>query len=50
MRRIVYPGGLGEGDDLSSHLASRQEVGRILAASGVPTLELRSGIRDRTLL
>ncbi|MBJ7455601.1 MAG: SDR family oxidoreductase [Thermoleophilia bacterium] len=44
VRRIVYLGGLGEGDDLSSHLASRQEVGRILAESGVPTLELRSGI------
>ena len=47
VRRIVYLGGLGEGDDLSSHLASRQEVGRILAASGVPTLELRSRHRDR---
>ena len=44
VRRIVYLGGLGRGDDLSSHLASRQEVGRILAASGVPTIELRSSI------
>lgn len=44
VRRIVYLGGLGGGHNLSSHLASRQEVGRILAASGVPTIELRSSI------
>jgi uncharacterized protein YbjT (DUF2867 family) len=44
VRRIVYLGGLGDGPDLSSHLASRQEVGRALAASGVPTVELRAGI------
>ncbi|MGE0025934.1 MAG: SDR family oxidoreductase [Thermoleophilia bacterium] len=44
VRRIVYLGGLGEGPDLSPHLASRQEVGRALAASGVPTVELRAGI------
>jgi uncharacterized protein YbjT (DUF2867 family) len=30
VRRIVYLGGLGSGSDLSPHLASRQEVGRIL--------------------
>jgi len=41
--RIVYLGGLGAGPDLSPHLASRQEVGRILRES-VPTLELRSSI------
>ena len=44
VRRIIYLGGLGSGDDLSSHLESRQEVGRILRASGVPTIELRSSI------
>ena len=44
VRRIVYLGGLGEGPGLSEHLASRQEVGRALAASGVPTIELRAGI------
>jgi uncharacterized protein YbjT (DUF2867 family) len=44
VRRIVYLGGLGSGGDLSSHLESRQEVGRILRASGVPTIELRSSI------
>jgi uncharacterized protein YbjT (DUF2867 family) len=42
--RIVYLGGLGAGGDLSPHLASRQEVGRILRASGVPTLEFRASI------
>ena len=42
--RIVYLGGLGGQDDLSSHLASRQEVGRILRHSGVPTLEFRASI------
>jgi uncharacterized protein YbjT (DUF2867 family) len=44
VRRVVYLGGLGGGPDLSPHLASRQEVGRALAASGVPTVELRAGI------
>ncbi len=42
--RIVYLGGLGSGNELSDHLASRQEVGRVLAASGVPTVEFRAGI------
>jgi uncharacterized protein YbjT (DUF2867 family) len=44
VRRIVYLGGLGSGDRLSSHLASRQEVGAILRASGVPTIEFRASI------
>lgn len=44
VRRIVYLGGLGESADLSPHLASRQEVGRILRDSGVPALELRASI------
>jgi uncharacterized protein YbjT (DUF2867 family) len=44
VRRIVYLGGLGAGGDLSSHLSSRQEVGRILAESGVQTLEFRASI------
>lgn len=42
--RIVYLGGLGRGDDLSPHLASRQEVGRMLASSGVETIEFRASI------
>ena len=44
VRRIVYLGGLGGQEDLSSHLSSRQEVGRILRHSGVPTLEFRASI------
>ncbi len=42
--RIVYLGGLGHGEGLSRHLASRQEVGRILGESGVPTIEFRASI------
>lgn len=42
--RIVYLGGLGREPGLSRHLRSRQEVGRILRESGVPTLELRASI------
>ncbi len=44
VRQIIYLGGLGSGHDLSDHLASRQEVGRVLAESGVPTIEFRAGI------
>jgi uncharacterized protein YbjT (DUF2867 family) len=43
LRRIVYLGGLGRGE-LSPHLASRQEVGRLLRDSGVPTIELRASV------
>ncbi len=42
--RIIYLGGLAQGDTLSTHLASRQEVGRILADSGVPVIEFRASI------
>jgi uncharacterized protein YbjT (DUF2867 family) len=44
IRRIIYLGGLGGGSGLSSHLASRQEVGQILRSSGVPTIEFRASI------
>ncbi len=44
VHRIVYLGGLGTGERLSRHLASRQEVGRILSESGVPTVEFRASI------
>ena len=44
LRRIVYLGGLGHGDDLSPHLRSRHEVGAVLRESGVPVLELRASI------
>ena len=40
--RIIYLGGLGA--EVSPHLASRQEVGRILRDSGVETIELRASI------
>jgi uncharacterized protein YbjT (DUF2867 family) len=44
VRRIIYLGGLGSGNGLSPHLASRQAVGQILRSTGVPTLELRASI------
>jgi uncharacterized protein YbjT (DUF2867 family) len=44
VRRIVYLGGLGGGERLSEHLASRQEVGTIFRRSGVPTVEFRASI------
>ncbi|WP_300672367.1 SDR family oxidoreductase [Desulfoluna sp.] len=44
VRKIIYLGGLGSGEALSVHLRSRQEVGRILRASPVPTLEFRASI------
>ncbi len=44
-RRIVYLGGLGpEATQLSPHLASRHEVGRILATGPTPTTELRAAM------
>jgi uncharacterized protein YbjT (DUF2867 family) len=42
--QIIYLGGLGSGDGLSAHLASRHEVGNILRASGVATVEFRASI------
>jgi uncharacterized protein YbjT (DUF2867 family) len=43
--RIVYLGGLGEEtDDLSPHLRSRHEVGRVLRESGCVVLEFRASI------
>jgi uncharacterized protein YbjT (DUF2867 family) len=42
--QIVYLGGLGHERDLSAHLASRHEVGRLLRSRGVPTAELRASI------
>ena len=45
VERIVYLGGLGDtGVDLSEHLASRQEVGRVLGSTGVPVIEFRASI------
>ena len=44
VKKIIYLGGLGREPGLSDHLASRQEVGKILRESGVPTVELRASI------
>lgn len=45
VRRLIYLGGLGsEEEELSPHLRSRQVVGEILRASGIPTLEFRASI------
>jgi len=46
VQKIIYLGGLGssEAEKLSHHLASRQEVGAILRASGVPTIEFRASV------
>ncbi|MET7574386.1 SDR family oxidoreductase [Streptomyces sp. NPDC005492] len=48
VRRIVYLGGLTPSGvperDLSPHLRSRSEVGRILLDSGVPTTVLRAAV------
>jgi uncharacterized protein YbjT (DUF2867 family) len=45
VRRIVYLGGLGEeGEELSEHLRSRREVGRILGSGPVPTTFLRAAV------
>jgi uncharacterized protein YbjT (DUF2867 family) len=44
VRRLIYLGGLGSGDGLSDHLESRQEVGRLLRVSRVPTVEFRASI------
>jgi uncharacterized protein YbjT (DUF2867 family) len=49
VRRIVYLGGLGRepadgGQELSAHLASRHEVGRVLAGGPVAVTELRAAV------
>jgi uncharacterized protein YbjT (DUF2867 family) len=43
VRRIVYLGGLGHGE-LSTHLASRQEVGQLLGSTGIEVVELRAAV------
>ena len=46
VQRIIYLGGLGDDSDpqLSPHLRSRHEVGHILRASGVDTIEFRASM------
>lgn len=43
--RIIYLSGLGaDGDDLSAHLRSRQEVEELLGEAGVPVTAIRAGV------
>ena len=45
VRRIVYLGGLGDDrSDLSVHLRSRHDVGAVMAAGSVETVELRAAV------
>jgi len=44
LRRIVYLGGVAAPRDASEHLRSREEVGAVLRAGTVPTLELRASM------
>lgn len=46
VRRIIYLGGLGDDTNanLSPHLRSRHEVGKLLRDSGVETVEFRASI------
>jgi uncharacterized protein YbjT (DUF2867 family) len=45
LKRIIYLGGLGEtGDQLSKHLASRQEVAKILQSGSIQTTVLRAAV------
>ena len=45
VRRLVYLGGLGEDDsELSVHLRSRHDVGTVLAAGPIETVELRAAV------
>lgn len=44
VKQIIYLGSLGQKKDLSSHIAGRHNVGRILRESGVPTIEFQSSV------
>lgn len=45
LRRTIYLGGLGEtGPGLSEHLASRRQVEKVLASTGVPVTVLRAAM------
>ena len=45
VRRIVYLGGLGDDrSELSAHLRSRHDVGEVLAAGPIETVELRAAV------
>ncbi len=45
VERIIYLGGLGEGDSLlSEHLESRREVERVLGSTGIPVTVFRAAM------
>ena len=45
VKRIIYLGGLvKDGGELSPHMKSRKEVGRILASGSIPVTELRASL------
>lgn len=44
LRRIIYLGGLIPAGHLSSHLASRREVEKVLGSTGIPVVTLRAGL------
>ncbi|GAA2033406.1 SDR family oxidoreductase [Catenulispora yoronensis] len=48
VKRIIYLGGMAPPDtppsELSAHLRSRVQVGRVLRESGIPTVELRAAV------
>jgi uncharacterized protein YbjT (DUF2867 family) len=45
VKQIIYLGGLGDYQaDLSEHLKSRQDTGKMLAQSGVPITEFRAAV------
>jgi uncharacterized protein YbjT (DUF2867 family) len=44
VERVIYLGGLGRGEELSSHLRSRQDVGDVLRQEGPPVTEFRAAI------
>ncbi len=45
VKQIIYLGGLGDYQaDLSEHLKSRQDTGKVLAQSGVPVTEFRAAV------
>jgi len=44
VQKIIYLGALSHGENLSPHLKSRQEVGMILRASGIPVIEFHASI------
>lgn len=44
VRRIIYLGGLAQGEGLSPHMRSRAETGNVLRASGIPVLEFQASV------